>query len=85
LPAGPATVRYEFAYDGGGVGKGGADKLFVNGKLVAEGRIDKTVPFLYSADETLDVGMDAGSAVADYKAPFPFTGAIKKVVIDLGK
>jgi hypothetical protein len=85
LPAGPATVRYEFTYDGGGVGKGGAGKLFVNGKQVAEGRIDKTVPFLYSADETLDVGMDTGSAVADYLAPFPFTGAVKKVVIDLRK
>jgi arylsulfatase A-like enzyme len=84
LPAGPATVSYEFAYDGGGVGKGGAGKLSVNGKPVAEGRIDKTVPFLYSADETLDVGMDTGSAVADYKAPFPFTGAVKKVMIDLG-
>jgi arylsulfatase len=85
LSAGPATIHYDFAYDGGGVGKGGTSKLFVNGKLVAEGRIEKTVPFAFSADETFDVGMDTGSAVADYKAPFPFTGTIKKVVIELGK
>jgi arylsulfatase len=85
LPAGPVTVRYEFAYDGGGVGKGGAQKLFVNGQLVAEGRLERTVPSSYSADETFDVGMDTGSAVGDYKAPFPFTGTIKKVVVELGK
>jgi hypothetical protein len=85
LPAGSVTVRYEFLYDGGGIGKGGTSKLLVNDALVAEGRIEKTVPYLYSADETFDVGTDSGSAVADYKAPFPFTGTIKKVVIELGK
>jgi arylsulfatase len=85
LPAGPVTIRYEFNYDGGGAGKGGTSSLFVDGKQVAKGRIDKTVPFAFSADETFDVGMDTGSAVADYKAPFAFTGKIKKVVIELGK
>jgi arylsulfatase len=43
------------------------------------------VPYAFSADETFDVGMDTGSAVADSKAPFPFTGTIQKVVIELGK
>jgi arylsulfatase len=85
LPAGPATVRYEFAYDGGGVGKGGAGKLFVDGRLVAEGRVERTVPYAFSADETFDVGRDTGSPVADYQAPFPFTGTIKKLVVELGK
>jgi arylsulfatase len=85
LPTGSVTVRYEFLYDGGGIGKGGTSKLFVNDKLVAEGRMDKSVPYLFSADETFDVGMDTGSAVADYKAPFSFTGTITKVVIDLGQ
>ena len=42
LPAGKATIRFEFAYDGGGVGKGGTGTLFVNGKNVATGRIDRT-------------------------------------------
>jgi arylsulfatase len=85
LPSGATTVRYEFKYDGGGVGKGGAGKLFVNGKVVAEGRVEKTVPYGFSADETFDVGMDTGSPVADYKAPFVFTGTIKKVVVELGR
>ena len=44
MPAGKATVRFEFAYDGGGAGKGGVGTLFVNGKRVGEGRIEKTVP-----------------------------------------
>ncbi len=83
LPAGRATIRYEFVYDGGGVGKGGANKLFVNGNLVAEGRIERTVPLLFSADETFDVGMDAGSPAGDYKAPFNFTGKLEKVTIEL--
>ena len=42
LPAGKATIRYEFAYDGGGLGKGGTGTILVNGKKVAEGRIDRT-------------------------------------------
>ena len=51
---------------------------------VAEGRIDKTVPGVFSADETFDVGLDAASAVsADYEAPFRYTGTIKKVEIHL--
>jgi arylsulfatase len=85
LPAGPVTFRYEFQYDGGGIGKGGTSHLFVNGRRVAKGRIARTVPFVFSLDETFDVGRDTGSAVADYQAPFPFTGTIKKVVVELGK
>ena len=42
LPAGKVTVKFEFNYDGGGVGKGGTGQLFVNGQKVAEGRIDHT-------------------------------------------
>jgi arylsulfatase len=82
LPPGPATIRYEFAYDGGW-GKGGIGRLFVNGKPVGEGRIDKTVPGLFSADETFDVGTDTGTAVGLYPNNFAFSGQIKKVTIDL--
>jgi arylsulfatase len=84
LPEGDTTVRFEFAYDGGGFGKGGIVSLFVNGNKVGEGRIEKTVPAGFSAEETLDVGRDTGSPVGDYEAPFPFTGTIKKVEIALG-
>ena len=83
LEAGPATLQYEFAYDGGGAGKGGAGKLFVNGQLTAQGRIERTVPLLFSCDETFDVGTDTGSPVGLYPTDFAFTGKIKKVEIDL--
>jgi arylsulfatase A-like enzyme len=84
LPPGPATIRLEFKYDGGGVGKGGLATLYVNNKKVGEGRIEKTIPGRYSLDETFDVGMDTGSPVsADYESPFPFAGTLKKVDIDV--
>jgi len=84
LPVGPCTIRMEFGYDGGGVGKGGAVKLLVNGKQVGGGRVDKTVFARFSADETFDIGCDTGSPVsADYQSPFPFTGKMKKVEIKL--
>jgi arylsulfatase len=78
------TIRFEFKYDGGGVGKGGTGTLFVDGKEVAKGRVEKTILGRYSADETFDTGEDTGSPVSDvYKAPFRFAGMIKKVEIDL--
>ena len=84
LPAGKATIRFEFAYDGGGLGKGGMGKIFVNGTEVASGRIEKTEPNLFSADEGTDVGLDEGTAVSSsYEIPFKFTGKIHKVTVDL--
>jgi hypothetical protein len=86
LPAGKkATIRYEFAYDGGDPGSGGKGTLSVNGKKVAEGRIEKTVPFLFSADETVDVGMDNATPVTgEYKErDNKFTGKIAKVTVEL--
>jgi hypothetical protein len=84
LPAGKTTIRYEFTYDGGGVGKGGAGTIYVNGKSVASGRIEQTQCCAFSADEGADVGADEGTAVADtYQAPFKFTGKIERVTIDL--
>jgi arylsulfatase A-like enzyme len=83
LPAGKVTVKYEFDYDGGGIGKGGNGQLFVNGEKVGEGRIERTQPFIFSADETEDVGMDLGTPVTeDYKeVDNKFTGTIGKVVL----
>ena len=71
LPAGKATIRFDFAYDGGGVGKGGVGTLFVNGKKVATGRIDHTQCCAFSADEGADVGADEGTPVTEaYTVPF---------------
>jgi len=84
LPAGKATIRFEFTYDGGGIGKGGVGTLFVNGKKVGTGRIERTQCCAFSADEGADVGADEGTPVTEtYKVPFKFTGKIAKVTIEL--
>jgi len=87
LPAGDAVIRYEFAYDGGGYGKGGTGRLFIDGRQVAEGRIEKTHGFIFSPDEGADVGQDGETPVVEnygLDAPYRFTGKIGKVVVDLG-
>ena len=86
LPAGKANLRFEFAYDGGGLGKGGAGTILVNGKAIATGRIERTQCYFYSADEGADVGVDEGTPVTEaYKVPFKFTGKIGKVMIELNE
>jgi arylsulfatase len=60
----------------------------VDGKQVAQGKIERTIPTRFSLDETMDIGEDTGTPVVeDYanKMPFKFTGVLKKVVIELGK
>jgi arylsulfatase A-like enzyme len=84
LPAGKATVQFDFTYDGGGLGKGGTGRIFVNGEKVAEGRIDKTQCCIIALDENADVGKSNGTPVSpDYENPFAFTGTIDRVVVDL--
>jgi len=84
LPAGKATVKLDFAYDGGGPGKGGKAVLSVNGKPVAEGRIERTQPGMFSADETADVGTDDATPVVEaYAGKSRFTGKIEKVTIEV--
>ncbi len=76
----------EFAYDGGGLAKGGNVTLYLDGKKVGEGRVERTVPMIFSADETCDIGSDTGTAVsADYTSEGSrFTGTVNWVQIDLG-
>jgi arylsulfatase len=85
LPAGKATVRMNFDYDGGGIGKGGTATLLVNGQKVASGRIERTQGMIFSADETAGVGQDDATPVTtDYKErDNAFTGKILKVAIDV--
>ncbi len=86
VPAGKATIRYEFAYDGGGLAKGGLGTIFVNDRKVAEGRIERTQPMVFSGDEGADVGEDGETPVTeDYgiEAPYNFNGRIDKVTIDI--
>ena len=84
LPVGKATVQFDFAYDGGGLGKGGTGRILINGDKVAEGRIDQTQCCIIALDETADVGMQTGTPASDdYKIPFAFTGTLDRVVVDL--
>jgi sulfatase-like protein len=84
LGPGKHMILYDFKYDGGGLGKGGTGTLQVDGKTVARGRIERTLPFRMSLDETLDCSEDTGTPVSeDYQVPFKFTGDLKKVTIDL--
>ena len=87
LAPGEHQVRVEFAYDGGGLGKGGTAALFVDGTQVGEGRIEGTVPMLFSADETLDIGSDSGTPVSDDLPvdELEFNGKVRWVEIDLGE
>lgn len=84
IPAGTSTIRFDFEYDGGGTGKGGTGILSVNGGKVAEGRIEQTQGFFFSADEGADVGMDLATPVSyEYEAPFKFTGKIDKITVNI--
>ena len=86
LAPGKHTIRYTFAYDGGGPAKGGTGTLLVDGEKVAEGRIAVTQPGIFSADETADVGIDLGTPVVEAigsEAKSRFTGRIPKVTIDV--
>jgi len=86
LGAGPQVIRVVFDYDGGGLGKGGTVTLHTDGTQIGEGRIERTLPFQFSFDETTDVGVDTASPVSpDYPhSGTEFTGTIKWVQIDLG-
>jgi Sulfatase len=86
VPDGTHRVRMEFAYDGGGLGKGGTATLFVDGNKTGEGRVEGTVPMLFSGDETADVGTDYASPVADDYPPgdTAFSGRNNWVQLDIG-
>jgi arylsulfatase len=86
LAPGKATIKFDFAYDGGGPGKGGMGTLFVNNEKVAEGRIEHTQAGMFSADETADVGIDLGTPVVEAigsEAKSRFTGHITKVTVEV--
>jgi len=87
IPPGTHQVRMEFAYDGGGLAKGGTVTLYLDGDQVGEGRVEATVPMIFSADETADVGRDTASPVSDDYAgeSSVFTGTVNWVQIDLGE
>jgi len=85
LPPGKHQLRMEFAYDGGGLAKGGQVTLYVDGKPAGKGRVEQTEPYVFSADETLDIGNETGSPVTDDYVTRNFTGEVNWVQIDVDK
>ena len=87
LAAGQHQVRMEFAYDGGGLAKGGDVTLYCDDKPVGTGRVEMTIPMGFSADEACDVGSDTGSPASTDYGPTGnrFTGQIDWVQIDIGE
>ncbi|MGE5693842.1 MAG: arylsulfatase [Candidatus Sericytochromatia bacterium] len=87
LTAGAHQVRMEFAYDGGGLGKGGDVTLFCDGAAVGRGRVERTQPMILGVDESCDVGTDTASPVSPHYGPTGngFTGSIDWAVIEIGE
>jgi arylsulfatase len=86
IPAGEHQLRMEFKYDGGGVAKGGNVTLYVDAKPVGRGRVERTIPMGFSADEACDVGCDTGSPTSPDYGPRgnAWNGKLAWVQLDLG-
>jgi len=84
LTPGRHTITYEFIPDAATRGTGGKSIISVDGRRVAEGQIPKTVPFMFSADEGTDVGLDGETNVSlDYRQHHnAFTGRIIRVTVE---
>jgi arylsulfatase len=87
LPPGEHQVRMEFAYAGGGLGKGGKVTLYLDGKKDGEGEVGATLAMIFSADDGCDVGKDGASAVSpDYKpGDNAFNGKVKGVQLSIAE
>lgn len=86
LPEGKSTLRVEFSYEGGGVGKGGTASLFLNDRKIGEGKIPRTQAMIFSADETADIGIDLATPVVETmgsEQKSKFTGRIPKLTVEV--
>ncbi len=86
LAPGKSTIKLDFAYDGGGLAKGGLCTLYINDEKVGEGRVEHTHPMIFSADETADVGIDLATPVVESigsEKKSKFTGSIPRVTVEV--
>ncbi len=89
IPAGRHALRYEFEPTGApdlmaGRGTPGVGRLFVDGEQVGQGELAVTVPLALGLGSGFAVGRNPGSATSTrYASPFPFTGTISKVTVDV--
>jgi arylsulfatase len=88
LPVGRHQLRFEFEPTGKpdlaqGKGSPGRAQLYVDGQLIAQDEFPVTTPIAFNPGG-LTCGANPGSPVtADYQAPFPFTGTLHTVTVDL--
>lgn len=87
LAAGQHQVRMEFAYDGGGAGRGGEVSLYVDGREVGRARIEATLPTVFSAYDGCVIARDPSGAIAD---DYPiggsaFNGEITTITLTVDK
>ncbi|HTT39804.1 MAG TPA: arylsulfatase [Burkholderiales bacterium] len=86
LSPGKHTLVFDFKYDGPGLGKSGTGVLMVDGRVLAQQKMEHTIPFIMALDETLDIGLDTRTPVDEsYELPFKFTGTINQVTYKLGR
>jgi arylsulfatase len=89
VPTGEVTLRYEFEPTGEpdfttGRGSPGRSQLYIDDQLVGSLDLPYTTPAMFGV-----LGLSCGYAAYDsvdltaYAAPFPFTGTIKQVVVDV--
>lgn len=84
LPSGEVTLKAIYKTDADKPFAGATVTLFANDKKVGEGRVEKSIPNRVTLDETLDIGFDTGTPIADgYDLPFKFTGKLSAVTIEL--
>jgi arylsulfatase len=83
LPPGRHEVRMAFDYDGGGVARGGTVRLLVDGRVVGEGRVERTQPLPFASDEPFEIGRDLGSPVSPNYSTHEFTGTVRWVEIEI--
>lgn len=83
LPPGPAKIALRFTYDGHGMGDDADITLMVNDKVEGKAHLPETVRTAFSYDETFDIGEDSASPVGPYQSPFPFTGTIEHIDLDI--
>jgi arylsulfatase len=86
IPTGDVTVKMLFEIDEPRPGAGGKVTLWANGKQIGEGVMPNSVAMMFTTYAGMDMGRDNGGVVDleyEHKAPYAFTGKLKKVVFDL--
>ena len=85
IPAGTKNVVAKVIMDEKKPYTASTISIYADGKKIGEGRIEKTIPNLFSLDETLDIGQDTGTPVTENYSikKSLYTGQLNSVAIEL--